>query len=85
MAKLAAFCIIIIGTLLVAITLAFTVANADSSINDGYYLGDESQDVEPKGGFKSGEIDGEIGIIPGDFSGIYSEESEPIGEFNEQP
>jgi hypothetical protein len=66
MDKFLGSCILVSWALFLAITLAFTKANADSSVDDGYYLGDGSQDVEPMEEFKFGVIDGEIEIIPGD-------------------
>lgn len=76
MDKFLGSCILVLWALSLAITLAFTKANADSSVDDGYYLGDGSQDVEPEDGPRYGAIDGEP--ILGDYSGFTAEDEGSI-------
>ena len=80
MDKFLGSCILVLWALSLAITLAFTKANAESSVDDGYYLGDGSQDVEPIDGPRYGVIDGEIETIPEEYSGFSAEDEGSIDE-----
>lgn len=67
-------CTIFLWALSISVVLAFTRAGADPA-NDGYYLGDGSQDIEEP---TYEAPDGELDIIPGGYSGFSSEDDGPI-------
>ena len=69
-------CTIFLWALSISVVLAFTRASADpTTTDDGYYLGDGSQDI----GERIYEApDGELDKIPGGYSGFSSEDDGPI-------
>jgi len=68
-------CTIFLWALSISVVLAFTRASADPTTDDGYYLGDGSQDIEEP---IYEAPDGELDTIPGGYSGFSSEDDGPI-------
>ena len=69
-------CTIFLWALSISVVLAFTRASSDpTTTDDGYYLGDGSQDIEEP---IYEAPDGELDKIPGGYSGFSAEDDGPI-------